>query len=216
MRTIVLVLRSGKDFSFRDVNLIVNKIVNKWQNGKPRIICIWDKCTEPYNIGNLELIPMTNNYPGTWSRMQLYSPEMEKYRPFLYVDLDTAIISSLEFIFDLIKDESEFITLEDFWQPGLLATGLVWFPAKSEKISKVWQAWLNNNQVFGFRMDYFLRKFVKADKYFQDLTDKIMDFKPKYNGVLSEKPSHGLVCFHGKPRIFECQIEWVKDYVNQT
>ncbi len=216
MRTIVLVLRSGKDFSFRDVDLIAKHISKKWVNGKPRIICVWDKCSEPYNIGNVEFITLTNTYPGTWSRMQLYSPEMEKYRPFLYVDLDTVLIESIEFVFDLIKDESEFITLEDFWQKGLLATGLVWFPAKSEKINQVWQAWLNNNQVFGFRMDYFLRKFVQADRYFQQLTDKIVDFKPKYNGVLSEKPSHGLVCFHGKPRIFECQIEWVKDYVNQT
>ena len=213
MRTVVLVLRSGKDFKFDDVYLIVNKIVSKWKNGKPRIICIWDKCEESYSIGRVEFIPMTNNYPGTWSRMQLYSPEMEQYRPFLYVDLDTVLIESLEFVFDLVKNETEFITLEDFWQPGLLATGLVWFPAKSEKITKVWQAW-QNNKTFGFRMDYFLRKFVQADRYWQELTDKIVDFKPKYNGVLTEKPKHGIVCFHGKPRIFQCDIQWVKDYVN--
>ena len=214
MRTVVLVLRSGKDFSFRDVNLIATNINKKWQNGEPCIICVWDKCTEPYKVGNVEFIPLTNTYPGTWSRMQLYSPEMEQYRPFLYVDLDTAIISSLECIFDLIKNENEFITLEDFWQPGLLATGLVWFPAKSEKIAKVFEAWEKSTKVFGFRMDYYLRKIVKPDRFWPK--EKIHDFKPKYGTYLELNGHEGIVCFHGKPRIFDADIQWVKDYINES
>jgi hypothetical protein len=215
MKTIVLVLRSGKDFTFKDVNLLTSNILKRWIEGKPRIILIWDKCSEAYSMGDIEVIPMTNNYPGTWSRMQLYSPEMDKYRPFLYVDLDTVIISSLEFVFDLVQLD-EFITLEDFWQPEQLATGLVWFPKESEKVKKVWEAWQKSDKSFGFRMDYFLRKVVEADRFWQELTNKIVDFKPKYNGVLQDIPKGGIVCFHGKPRIFEAKEQWVKDYVNQT
>src|SRR5512138_2980603 len=100
-KTIVLVLRSGKDFGFRDVELIARHINGKWQSPvRPRIVCLWDKATTHYNLGNIE-------YPGTWSRMQLYSPEMEQYRPFLYVDLDTAVINSLENIFALITDPTQ-------------------------------------------------------------------------------------------------------------
>ena len=114
----MLVLKSSKDFQLRDVQLIVRHINAKWRDGKPRIICLYDKASEHYDLGNFELIPLTNDFPGTWSRIQLYSPEMEQYRPFLYVDLDTAIINSLESLFDIIKDESQFIALEDFWQKG--------------------------------------------------------------------------------------------------
>jgi hypothetical protein len=219
-KTIVLVLRSGGDFSFRDVELIARHIHGKWQSEeRPRIICLWDKASIEYDLGNIKFIPLTNEYPGTWSRIQLYSPEMEQYRPFLYIDLDTAVIGSLERIFDLVKDESQFIVLEDFWQKGQIATGLVWFPAKSEKISKVWKEFKGAT---GTRMDAYLRKVVTPDKYWQHLTQTIYDFKPKDGKLLSQVPTNAdIVCFHGKPRIFtvaegSLTIGWVKAYVNQT
>ena len=213
MRTIVLVLRSGKDFSFKDVELIARHINGKWRFEKPRIICLWDKITEHCTLPDMELIPLTNDYPGTWSRMQLYSSEMEKYRPFLYIDLDTVVVNSLENIFELVKDPSMFIPLEDFYQKGQLATGLAWIPANSEKINNVWKAWKG---VVGNRMDYFLRKVIKPDIFWQQLTDTIVDFKPIGKELLVTVPKGtDIVCFHGKPRIFETiRIEWVMDYVN--
>lgn len=219
--TIVVVLKSGGDFSFRDVELIARHINGKWQSSiRPRIVCLWDKATEAYDLGNIQIIPLPADIPGTWSRIQLYSPEMEKYRPFLYVDLDTAIIQSLENIFDLIKDPSQFIVLEDFWQKGQLATGLVWFPAGNKKIEIVWNSF-KKDTARGFRMDVFLRKVVKPDLFWQQLTDTIHDFKPQRESLLLVLPSGAnLICFHGKPRIFtvaegSITINWVKNYVNQ-
>jgi hypothetical protein len=210
------VLSKGKDFSFRDVELISKHIDMKWKSSvRPRIICLWDKASEHYNLGNIELIPLTSNYPGTWARFELYSPEMEKYRPFLYIDLDTAIIKSLENIFDLVQDESQFITLEDFWQKGKLATGLAWIPANNKKISDIWESRISYES--GKRMDYFLRKVVKPDLFWQQLTDTIVDFKPMAGDVVDNLPANtNLVCFHGKPRIFSAaeDILWVKKYVN--
>lgn len=221
--TIVLVLRSGGDFSFRDVELIARHINGKWKSEiRPRIICLWDKASESYDLGNVEILPLTNNYKGTWSRMQLYSPEMEQYRPFLYIDLDTAVIKSLENIFNLIKEPEKFTVLEDFWQKGQLATGLVWFPANSESVKTVWKEWNKEVQVQSFRMDTFLRKYIQPDLYWQQLTTTIYDFKPKQTMVLKEVPADvNLVCFHGKPRIFQAaeaslSLPWVRNYVNQT
>ena len=222
-RTIVLVLRSGGDFSFCDVELIARHINGKWESEtKPRIICLWDKASETYDLGNIEILPLTNNYKGTWSRMQLYSPKMEQYRPFLYVDLDTAVIQSLERIFDLIKEPDKFIVLEDFWQKGELATGLVWFPANYKNIKVIWKEWNKGIQVQGFRMDTFLRKYIQPDFYWQQLTTTIYDFKPSPGNVLKEVPADAnLICFHGKPRIFQAaesslSLSWVVNYVNQT
>lgn len=221
--TIVLVLRAGGDFSFRDVELIARHINGKWQSKtRPRIVCLWDNASESYDLGNLEIIPLTNKLPGTWSRMQLYSPEMEKYRPFLYLDLDTAVITSVENIFKLIQDPTKIITLEDFWQKGQIATGVVWFPAKCDKIKEVWNTWLKSKQVTGSRMDPFLRKVLNGSVVFwQQLTNTIYDFKPKLTGVLSALPGDAnLVCFHGKPRIFQVleasiTLRWVEDYIDQ-
>lgn len=219
--TIVIVLRSGGDFAFRDVELIVRHINGKWKSEiHPRIICLWDKASEYYDLGNFEIVPLSNDYPKWWSRMMLYSPEMEQYRPFLYVDLDTIIVQSLENIFELVKEPDKFIPLEDFYQKGQLATGLAWIPSNSAKIKNIWKAWQKEGQGSS-RMDYFLRKVVKPDMFWQELTTTIYDFKPKSTGVLKQVPEDAnLVCFHGKPRIFDAanssiSLGWVKEYVNQ-
>ena len=218
-RTIVLVLKNGKGFGFRDVELIARHINGLWQSeNRPRIICLWDKASEHYNLGNIELIPLRNPWPGTWSRMQLYSPEMEQYRPFLYVDLDTAIIQSLENIFDMVKDPTQFITLEDFYQKRQLATGLVWFPAGSAKISGVWKVWEKERTKTRKRMDFFLRKVIQPDTFWQDLTTTIHDFKPSKQPKLAEIPRKAnLICFHGNPRVFAARdIKWVDEYVSKA
>ena len=215
-RTIVLLLRSGGDFSFRDVELIVWHINNKWKSLiRPRIILLWDKASVSYNLGNLEILPLPTDLPGTWARMFLYSPEMEQYRPFLYLDLDTAVITSVENIFDLVTDPSQVIVLEDFWQgTGKIATPVVWFPANSNKIKKVWD--MKHTLVPGFRMDHFLRKVLVVDNFWQRLTSSIKDFKPRRDLVLDQLPQGvNLICFHGKPRIFEAgHIPWVNMYIN--
>jgi hypothetical protein len=141
---------------------------------------------------------------------------------FLYVDLDTAVIQSLEKIFDLIREPEKFITLEDFWQKDQLATALVWFPKDCEKVRKVWNDWIKIGFATSWRMDYFLRKVVKPDLYWQQLTSAIYDFKPKTKMVLDVIPEDAImVCFHGKPRIYQVvesslSLRWVNQYVNQT
>lgn len=211
--TIVLVLRSGGDFSFRDVQLISSWINARWKSPiRPRIICLWDQATGAYDLGNLEIIPLRSTLPGTWSRMELYNPEMEQYRPFLYIDLDTAVIQSLEEIIKLVVNPKQLIVLEDFWQKGQMATGLVWVPAGSDKVSKIWEGFRG---VTGFRMDSYLRSVVKPDAFWQQLTNTIYDFKPRNRVLLDSVPKEAvLICFHGHPRIFNAQhIGWVKEYV---
>jgi hypothetical protein len=216
-RTIVLVLYNGKDFGFRDVELIVKHINGKWKSlDRPRIICLWDQASKSYNLGNLEIIPLHTSpgVVGTWSRIELYSPAMEQYKPFLYVDLDTAVIESLENIFDLVKDEDQFITLEDFWQKGKVATGLVWFPKNHPDTKNIYKQFVKPS---GNRMDIYVReKLCKSTIFWQQLTDTIQDFKPITKKLLPEVVKGvNLVCFHGKPRIFEAvNIKWVKDYID--
>jgi hypothetical protein len=213
-KTIVLVLKDGNGFSFKDVELIVRHIHKKWKSDvKPRILCLWSRATVEYDLGRVYLIPLKNDQPGTWARIELYSPDMEKYRPFLYVDLDTAIIQSLENIFDLVKNPWNFITLEDFYQKEQLATGLVWFPPENKGIQRVWEAFKKTG-VTGKRMDYFLRKYIVPDIFWQQLTSTIIDFKPKSNELLERIPiKANLICFHGKPRIFDAPVDWVKNYI---
>jgi len=219
MKTIALVLRSGKDFTFNDVVLIVHYIWEYWEeDDPPKILCFWDKASIEYDLGNMKIIPLHTSLKGTWARMLLYSPEMEKYKPFLYLDLDTIVLGDLSKLIQFIQvtdKENRFITLEDFYQKGQLATGVVWFPKNCDKTKKVWDFWCKKGKVSGNRMDYFLRKITKADLFWQQLTEKIITFKPK-NKILKEFPKDKLlVCLHGKPRIFNADVQWVKEYIKR-
>jgi hypothetical protein len=216
MKTIVLVLRSGGDFKFCDVLLIKHHILKNWGKGKPRIICFWDKASIKYDLGDIEIIPLETKLRGTWSRMLLYSPEMEQYKPFLYLDLDTAVFGKLQDLIGFVEAhyKDKFIALEDFYQKNRLATGIVWFPANCSKTKKVWQFWCKRGNAAGNRMDYFLRKILKPDLFWQNITNRIYDFKP-HNTILKVLPEDTLlICFHGKPRIFNANVDWVKKYVD--
>jgi len=78
--------------------------------------------------------------------------------------------------------------------------------------------WNSYNGAGGNRMDKYLWSIVKPDAFWQNLTNTIQDFKPHRHELLEELPENtDLVCFHGKPRIFDAQaVSWVKSYVETT
>jgi hypothetical protein len=218
VKTVALVLYESQDFTFRDVQLICIHLRNKWTLVKDelQIILFWNKASQPYDLGWVKIIPLKKDWPRWWSRMILYSPEVEQYRPFLYLDLDTAVINSIENVFNLVTDESKYITLEDFGQPKQLATPVVWFPKQSAKLDSVWNAWTKVQNTPPSRMDYFLRRVTRQDLFWQQITNTIIDFKPRSREFLQKVTKDtNLVLFHGQPRIFDAakSISWVNDYI---
>ena len=224
MVRIVLVLRSGGDYSIKDVELISHHIHNTTPGAD--IYCLHDEAPCKYYIGVEDrvttMLPMPYRYKGWWSKLNLFSPEMKKYRPFLYMDLDTAVINDVRNIVPTNKDKNEFITIEDFYRPGLGASGIIWVPEHSDKIDKIWE----NRPKIGSenpkkRMDYYVKETIQEpDSFFGG--KGIYSFKPTHKQGeakwLREIPnSANMICFHGKPRIWKAaeQVEWVRNYVNE-
>jgi len=219
VKTVALVLHESIDFTFRDVQLISIHLRNKWTSvtDELQIILFWDRASRPYDIGWIKVFPLKQGWPRWWSRMILYSPEVEYLRPFLYLDLDTAVINSIENIFNLVTDETKYITLEDFGQHNRLATPVVWFPKQSARVTSVWNAWMKQTQTPPGRMDYFLRNVTRQDLFWQQITNTIINFKPRSKDLLQKvNKDTNLVLFHGQPRIFDAAktINWVNDYIN--
>lgn len=218
--TIIMVLRSGGDFSFSDVYMLTKNIKKHWPKHKPlQMICIYDKVSKSFHLNDdLMLIPLKNNWPGWWSRMQLYSPEMEFLRPYLYLDLDTAIVGGVSELYDELLSYKSLITLEDFYKKGKSAAGVVWYPKESKEIKDIWNAWqkVNKNELKG-RSDNFLNKCFTPTTFLQNITDEIISFKPMGKGWLKIIPKgKNIICFHGKPRIPEAanKVEWVRNYID--
>jgi len=227
LHTIVLCLRSGGDFNHRDVEVLSRNIWKHWQGANLRIICLNDQISQPFLLNNYMLYPTPQKqWEGWWTKMNLFSPEMEQFRPFLYIDLDTAIVNDVSIMFPTEENENKFIALGNFKIDKLtteLQSGLMWIPAKSITVTKIWDAWNSDStrhqRVYKRGGDQlFLKNTIKApEAYWQNSTNAITSFKINGSGGwLKEIPNHiSIVCFHGFPRIWEASasIQWLKNYI---
>lgn len=230
IKTVVLCWRSGGDFHFSDVLLLAEHL--HLQADPVNIICFTNTVDKETRLNGLILLPFENpDWKGWWCKMNMFSPEMEKYRPFLYMDLDTAIVGNLQGILPPEGYENKFICLGGFYQPDTtngLQSGLMWFPEKDEAIKKVWEAWkshpiatIRTFQNRGGDQAFIRSVLGKSDIFWQAITDKITSFKIGVKGhrILTELPQHiSIVCFHGQPRIplAGMKYDWVNKYIRKT
>lgn len=217
---VVLILRSGGDFAFRDVDLLASRILQHYsEETKPSIYCYTNIIKGKSVLKNVTLLPHPNpEWTGWWSKMVLFSPELETLRPFLYLDLDTAVVKRLDSFLPPSRID-DFVMLRDFHAPTRPASGLMWIPAGSEKISLIWSSWIVNpsKHIAQHRGDQdFIRVTTKPDSFWQDLAkDKVLSFKPSRQQYLTTLPdSAEIVCFHGKPRPRQAMnVSWVAQYI---
>jgi len=219
--TVVLILRTGGDFHFSDVSLLASSLQNSWGGSVPlEIVCFTNLVeTEPLSLRGFTAVHLPNNWPGWWSKMNLFSPALKKYRPFLYMDLDTLLIDGLDGIIPE-KDEKRFITLEDFYKPGRLASGIMWIP-DTEKVDLIWKKWIRNPSLHMRKLrgdQDFIGRCTTADQFWQKRTSLIGTFKPKGQWRITKPNNLSIVCFHGNPRIPKAAktIPWVREYVTRN
>lgn len=217
---IVLVLKSGGDFRIGDAYLLTSHI-NKYWNSKirPNIYCYTDTVDEEVKVVGLTIRPLPNSqWRGWWSKMNLFSEQLKELRPFLYMDLDTAIINYINPLIPPDDMQDKFITLRDFYRPKKLASGLMWIP-DTKAIDYVYEKWLNNKKPFRGDQD-FIESVAKPDIYWQDIFqgEYITTFKPNRKWRMEQPITSAVVCFHGTPRIPEAakKVEWVNNYVNHV
>jgi hypothetical protein len=215
---VFLVLKKGGDFSFKDVDLLTKRLYEQ-NRGKVNVYCLTEVEKE-MKLKDLVLVPFTNpEWPGWWSKMNLFSPELEEYRPFLYLDLDTACVGSLDF---LDVDNKGFGMLQDFHRSSRPASGVMWIPKENKKVSHIWGCWIKDSvdAMKRYRGDQdFIESVVAPDFYFQrKYPGRIFSFKPTRKNWLQQIPSNAsLVCFHGQPRIWQAaeSVQWVAKYIDE-
>ena len=214
---VILVLRTGGDFAFPDVHMISHHI--KKQSEGVNLYCLTNLFEKEQVLKPCTVLPIPNSWAGWWSKMNLFSPELEKYRPFLFLDLDTAVVGDIRHLMLTEDIEHSFVMLRDFYRLIQPASGVMWIPANSKKVSQIWDAW--NQDPLGNMKKYrgdqeFIRSVTKPDLYWQDIKKGIYTFKPTQKIWRQELPEDSiLVCFHGKPRIWDAigKVKWVYNYV---
>jgi len=218
VHNVVLVLKSGGEYLLRDVFLLADQIKRKRGILDFVVYCITDLVKEEMAMKGVHLLPMEYNYPGWWAKMNLFAPEYAYLKPFLYIDLDTAILKKMETILPRKEYQRGFIMLRDFYRPTRPASGVMWLPRNNKKLNTIWAKWMANpvRRMTKFRGDQnFIEYCTMPDYFFQDIQTGVVSFKPLRRHRTMLDGTENVVCFHGTPKVREAtNVHWVNDYVN--
>lgn len=200
MLNVVCVLRTGGEYNNHHVEALSAQV---WDHlSLPhRFVCLTD--IPKHMPRGVEGIKLPDNWPGWWSKICLFKEGLFD-GPVFYLDLDTMIIKSIDFIADGIKG---FTVLKNFWpqNTGQIGSGLMSWdedlsiiynefkksPLQVMDAYKVRKKWGDQ----GFIFDTVPNRF---DLWQEKYPGKIVSWKLHCQAGVPEEAA--IVCFHGQPR----------------
>lgn len=205
---IFTVLRSGGEYTPAHVRALQKQIAQFAP--LEEFVCLSDVA-----IPGVEVIPLEHNWPGWWSKQELYRPDIAGN--ILYLDLDTVIVGPLD---DIVKT-TKLTMLRDFYRTGVgypqmlgarkegLGSGMMFLPESDR--AAVWKEWVVNpaqfmNQYFRTGDQAFLeRHYLKSADRWQDVVlNQVISYKVHClnKGQFCIPYDARVLCFHGQPRPF--------------
>ncbi len=138
MPTVMTVLRSGGEFKPLHVQAMQRQ-VQKWAPAGTRFLCLSDM-----SIEGVETIPLRYDWPGWWSKLELFRPDLD-LGDFLYTDLDNTIGGDITDILRTGEMLGEYVCQRGGW------TALMWLPEKVR--ASVWKSFMFNPEAAMQRFD---------------------------------------------------------------
>lgn len=173
-----------------------------------RFVCLTNMADEIDPTLGIEIIPIEHNWPGWWSKMELFRLP----GPLLYFDLDTAITGDLTDIAEQ-AEEWQFTALRDFYREKGLGSGLMGWGVPMTRLYDEFTAnpghWWNHYMTRGDQA--FIEDHVNlgAVARWQDvLPGQVVSYKAHVRATTrSHESGTGavpgnarVICFHGKPK----------------
>lgn len=197
---IVTVLKTGGEFEEKHVQWLQRQL------GFP-IICLTDSIVP---MDRVKSIRLKYNLPTWWSKMEMFRDDLHLGN-FLYVDLDTVFIKGFpEWLLKL----NETHVLKDMLGGDHMNSGLMFLMEKDRK--GIFEDFMADKDGYIKTLrgdqDYLARFFGNSKRFQESFPRKVISYKAD---VLRVKPQGGsitsasIVCFHGKPRPWDCVEYWV-------
>jgi hypothetical protein len=190
--TVACVLRSGGDYDAEDVRRLHEGV--KAHLPGARFVCLSDVDVP------CERIPLRHDWPGWWSKMELFAPWIEG--DLLYFDLDTIIVGQLS---DFSGQLNRLAIMRDVMRPDGLQSSVMFLPEAHR--AAVWCAFTadpaGNMRRFSWGGDQaFLESLWLPDvARIQDLLPgQIVSYKADVRRLGRVPENARAVVFHGKPR----------------
>lgn len=168
-------------------------------------------CFSDIEIEGVEVIPLTDDLPGWWSKLELFKHDLGKV---FYLDLDTVIIDDIT---HMVKYNHKFSVLRNLSSkaPGRIGSGIM---AWSGDQSHIYREFMKDpdrhmkecttSENWGDQG--YLQKYLKGDwEYLQYIFPAQMG-SYKFDFAKSD-PWRGtrIVIFHGEPKPWETAHKWV-------
>jgi len=160
-------------------------------------------CLSDVPVPGVECIPLNYDWPGWWSKLELFRPDLRG--TILFFDLDTVIVGPLE----QIAAVTRLTLLRDFYRDGApghqsegLGSGLMLLPEADRMMP--WIEWSRDPRAVMARCPGGDQRFLegiyfhRADRW-QDVVEGVVSWKVHSRQDTLPKGAR-VVCFHGQPR----------------
>ena len=211
---VAMVLKSGGIYDFNYVNNL-NRAILRNTTLKIKIVCLTDNSAG--FDSNIKSIPLVDNFPKWWSKIELFRPDLFPDQKVFFMDLDTVIIGNVDSILSFNYD---FCALSDFYKIVTLGSGLMAWHS-SEKTNKIYNDFIKNSITISKNylegdQQWIEEKKPLRTKYFQDLfPNQIISFKKHcllQNGSINIPSQAKIICFHGLPKPHTILDPAIKDH----
>lgn len=193
---VVCVLRSGGDYKIEHVHRL-QQMVHQNCKVAHKFICLSDQ-----SIPGVTTVPMQRDWPGWWSKLELF----EHFDQAFYLDLDTTLVGDIS---ALVSYRHVFTMLRDLGKPTIPASGLMAWTGNYSGIAKTFAknpaAYMNHCNVPNRWGDQgFIAQHINPE-FFQDIfADAVASYKYEVK-AFGLNPKTKVVCFHGKPRPWDVE-----------
>lgn len=212
MMNFLTVYKSGVAFT-KDYVINLRRGVMQNITADHRFVCLSDTVDRAKydSESDIHWEPLKHGWPRHWSKAEMFRPDLEKYGRFLFIDLSSVIVGSLD---EMAAVEGVCVT-KDF-QYDCPSQSILMFPAGSCR--DVWEKFIADPDRWiaeGSKMEppNFHDQILMSDMdlpYWQDiLPGQVVSFKKDCAEGVPDAAR--IVKFHGKPKPHDIESGWVKD-----
>jgi len=199
---VACVLRSGGDFDEQYVDRLRRNIARHLPIAHD-FVCLTDV---PAAL-NCKTILLKHNWPGWWSKIELFRPDLFKeYSRVLFFDLDTIAVGDLS---GLVAQPCKFAMLRGFRNPKRRGSGvMVWEGDHSFIYQNLMGKSLDKDDWDQLHILRELKQAKQEPSVIQDMANVVSYKWDVIDGVVPVGTK--IVCFHGQPRPVDVKEDWVK------
>lgn len=158
-------------------------------------------------------IPLKHNYPGWWSKIELFRPDLALHDVF-YLDLDTVIVDNINHIVSSVPD-CGFRVLRNMStkkkNTRKIGSGLMRWKGDYSYLFNNFTPDLipnyNTSEKWGDQ-GYIQDSLPSYDFFQEHFVNEVVSWKVDLNGV-DKKPENKIVVFHGLPKPHEVKRKWI-------